>query len=61
MTSEEFNNQSDIHFHEMQRDLMAKHAGHFVWAMRVYDEMKPYLEFLDFFVEMEWNEIDDKG
>jgi hypothetical protein len=60
MTREEFENQRDTYFQKMQWELTARNATRFVWALEVYGEIKPYLDFLDFFVELEWEEIDDK-
>ena len=61
MTTEEFEIQRETYFREMQRYLIAKHGTHrFVWSLEVYGKIQPYLDFLDIFVEIEWNEVDDK-
>ena len=61
MTREEFEKQRDIYFQNMQWDLTAKYASRFVWAKEVYGEIKTYIDFLNIFVEMEWEEIDDEA
>jgi len=59
MTREEFEKQQNKYFQEVQWNLAAKYAHRFVWAMEVYGEIKPHIDFLDFFVEMNWNELND--
>jgi hypothetical protein len=60
MTRDEFEIQREIYFHNVQWNLVADYPHRFVWSREVFGEIKPYLDFLDFFVKMKWDEIDDE-
>jgi len=56
MKREEFYIQQDDYFKVIQWDLTAKYTNRFVWSREVFGKIKPYIDFLEFFVEIEWEE-----